>query len=883
MGEAPEQVKDGEREEPAGGAQAVPPEPAAVSDGGLTVHLRVRDADSATTFLRVPVAESEPGSEEPAEPKAQAVDPRLAIRDGRPADGETEAVAADGAAAEPGTVAGAEAGEPVEEPAEEDAEPEEQVAPVGGKAPEEESEETSHEEPEGESKSASAQERAGEEADEADESSDNSGESAGEPEEESAGEPAAAVDEESEDESSEIASPSGDTTSTKAPLATPVTAGATKGAFGPAPDLAEEPPAAESDPRVTGERDADRTMVLASPAAKASKPGAKAAPEPAAEPEAKATGTRDADRTMVLASPAAKASKPAAKASKPAAEAAAEPTEPDAEPAEPEAKAAGKRDADRTMVLASPAAKAAKAAEPGAEPGTKEAGKPDTKPAKKAAAESGTESDPKATAEPDAEDAERTAVLASPVAPAAKRTVLSSPAPAKAAKPATEPAPATPAAAAPPTAQPQSQPAPAAQPQPAPAGVPRIPPVRRALRGAVLWGLVAMLVIGALVAAQLLRPLPAPKLQLSAPTSYTFTGDPVALPWPTKGQAAAEVVGLGPLGSSGPDHHPVPIASVTKVMTAYLVLKAHPLKPGESGPTITVDKAAAQEANDPDQSSAKVVEGQQISEYEALEMLMLPSANNIARLLARWDTSGSEQDFVKQMNQQAAAFGMTDTTYGDPAGYNFAVTKSTAKDQLKLGEQVMANEVFRGIVSEKRTIIAGDTIKNTNELIDPNTGVIGVKTGSSNPSLSCLMWAATKDVGGTQQLLLGVTLGQPPTATDDVIKAAQTVSAKIISAGQSAVTGKTLVKQGDQVGYVSDGLGGKVPLVAAKDLVVPGFTGVATTVAFQPSGSLGHSAAAGTQVGVLTAGSGPGQVQVPVTLQRDLAPPPILTRLTRLG
>ncbi|MGC0315238.1 hypothetical protein [Kitasatospora acidiphila] len=787
MGEAPEKVKDGEREQPAGGAEAVPPETAGAADGGSTVHLRVRDVDSATTFLRVPEPEPEPEPEEPAESKAQAVDPRLAIRDGESAEDETgddadaaddEADAADDEADAADEEAKAEAeseteSDTADESDEESEESEESVAPAA--------EEESEKEPVDASKDGSTEE----ETDEQDESED-------EPEGKSEGESAAESDEESEDEaddeSPKIAAPSGDTTSTQAPLATPATAGAPKGVFGPAPDLDEEPPAAKPD--------AERTMMLASPAAKPAKPGV----EPDAKPESKP----DAERTMLLAAPAAK---PA--------------TEPDA--------------------------------------------KPESKP-----------------------DAERTMLLAAPAAPDTKRTVLSSPAPspaAKAAKPAPKPAPA-PSAAATPAAQsqPVPQPVSAAQPQPQPApAAPRVPPVRRALRGAVLWGLVAVLVIGALVAAQLLRPLPAPKLQLSAPTSYTFTGDPVVLPWPTKGQAAAEVIGLGPLGSSGPDHHPVPIASVTKVMTAYLVLQKHPLKRGESGPTITVDKAAAQEANDPDQSSAKVVEGQQLSEYEALELLMLPSANNIARLLARWEAAGSEQDFVKQMNQQAAAFGMVDTTYADPAGYNFTGTKSTAKDQLKLGEQVMGNEVFREIVSEKSTIIANNVIKNTNELIDPKTGVIGVKTGSSNPSLSCLMWAATKEVGGTQQLLLGVTLGQPTTATDDIIKAAQTVSSKIITAGQSAVTGKTLVKQGEQVGSVSDGLGGQVPLVAAKDLVVPGFTGVATTVAYQPSGSLGHTAAAGTQVGVLTAGSGPGQVQVPVVLQRDLAPPSILSRLSRLG
>ncbi|WP_425556345.1 D-alanyl-D-alanine carboxypeptidase family protein, partial [Kitasatospora nipponensis] len=194
----------------------------------------------------------------------------------------------------------------------------------------------------------------------------------------------------------------------------------------------------------------------------------------------------------------------------------------------------------------------------------------------------------------------------------------------------------------------------------------RASPLRRAVKRITLWGVLVALLLGLLAAGQLLRPLPTPVVKLTAATSFTFAGDPLTMPWPAKGQAAAEVLGVGSLGSSGPENTPVPIASVTKVMNAHLILLAHPLKKGEPGPSLTVDKAAAQESGDADQSTAKVTEGQQISEYEALEMLMLPSANNIARLLARWD-SGSEEAFVKKMNDQAAAFGMANTTYADAA------------------------------------------------------------------------------------------------------------------------------------------------------------------------------------------------------------------------
>nr|WP_237419365.1 D-alanyl-D-alanine carboxypeptidase [Kitasatospora sp. SID7827] len=316
-------------------------------------------------------------------------------------------------------------------------------------------------------------------------------------------------------------------------------------------------------------------------------------------------------------------------------------------------------------------------------------------------------------------------------------------------------------------------------------------------------------------------------------------------------------------------------------MNAYLILQAHPLKKGESGPTLTVDKQAAQESGNADESTVTLKEGQQLSEYEALEMLMLPSANNVARLLARWD-SGSEEEFVKKMNATAAQLGMPNTTYADPAGYDNN-TKSTAKDQLKLAEKVMQLEIFKQIVAEPDTKFNGQRVFNTNALLGKN-GNIGVKTGSSTPAQSCLMWAAVKEIGGVQRMILGVTLGQPQTKEEmSLVRAAQPPSQRINVAAQAALAGQTLAKQGDVVGYVDDGVGGRVPLVAAKDLTVAGWNGVTAKVTLAPVGTIAHTLAAGTRIGTLAAGEGDGRVEVPVTLQKDLAPASISARLLRLG
>lgn len=228
------------------------------------------------------------------------------------------------------------------------------------------------------------------------------------------------------------------------------------------------------------------------------------------------------------------------------------------------------------------------------------------------------------------------------------------------------------------------------------------------------------------------------------------------LPWPADGQASAEVQGLGSLGSRG-ERQPVPIASVTKVMTAHVVLEDHPLAPGEAGPMITVDEQAEAESTSREESTVSLRAGRQVSERDLLGLMLVPSGNNAARLLARWD-AGSQDAFVAKMNREAAALGMTGTTYTGASGVEDSTT-STATDQLRLAREVMRNAVIREIVATPSLRVDGvPGVVNTNTLLGQD-GVIGLKTGSSTAAGGALMWAA-KGPGGA--LILGVVLHQSP-------------------------------------------------------------------------------------------------------------------------
>src|SRR5690606_13177926 len=173
-------------------------------------------------------------------------------------------------------------------------------------------------------------------------------------------------------------------------------------------------------------------------------------------------------------------------------------------------------------------------------------------------------------------------------------------------------------------------------------------------------------------------------------------GGKVDIPWPADGQAALDVQGIGSFGSSG-EQKPVPIASVAKVMTAYVILRDHPLKSGAQGPMIKIDEPAEKQSDAGQESTVDVTAGDEISQREALESILIASANNVARLLARWD-AGSEKAFVEKMNAAAEDLGMTNTTYTDPSGLN-NTTVSTAVDQVKLGKAAMKQPAFREVAA----------------------------------------------------------------------------------------------------------------------------------------------------------------------------------------
>ena len=253
----------------------------------------------------------------------------------------------------------------------------------------------------------------------------------------------------------------------------------------------------------------------------------------------------------------------------------------------------------------------------------------------------------------------------------------------------------------------------------------------------------------------------------------------VGVSWPAYGVSAADISGFGVVAGPGATQ-PVPIASVAKVMTAYVVLHDHPLPAGRSGPEIVVQppEAAAYSAQARDGDSlVPVAAGEALTERQALEALLLPSADNVAWILARWD-AGSQAAFARRMNATARHLGMTGTRYTDPSGLASSTT-STAADQVRLAMAAMRVPALAAIVAMSTAVVpVAGVVRNYNTLLGQD-GIVGLKTGSTQAAGGCVVIAAWHKADGHRTLIVAATFGQPGTA--------QTILPNALRAGDNLV------------------------------------------------------------------------------------------------
>ncbi|MGA2305442.1 MAG: hypothetical protein ABSH29_14730 [Acidimicrobiales bacterium] len=415
----------------------------------------------------------------------------------------------------------------------------------------------------------------------------------------------------------------------------------------------------------------------------------------------------------------------------------------------------------------------------------------------------------------------------------------------------------------------------------APNRPPPVPPARHARRRrsrrrvVMALAVVVVLVIAAVAVVRLEAPTPvAAVTDMVAPT-VRAASSPVVLPWPTTGQAAVAVPSVGVDVTSGPET-PVPIASLTKMMTAYVVLHDHPIGPAQNGPSVTMSQTDVNDFDNDtveDEANAQVTAGEVLTERQLLEGLLVHSANNFADTLARWD-AGSIPAFVAKMNSTAAQLGMDHTHYADPSGFDPG-SQSTAGDLLKVAGLDMENPTFAGIVKMSSvTLPVAGTISTYTPWLGFQ-GVIGVKSGFTTAAGGCDVVAVMRMVHGQPTLVLSAVTGQ---TGPSVLLVAGFIALNLADHASTFIGATPLVRAGEVVAHVSVA-GHTVAATAARTAHVLSWPGVSADQVLVDGNTIVAGAKRGRRIGSVVIALGTQRVVVPVALRGDLPKPTVLQRL----
>ncbi len=385
-------------------------------------------------------------------------------------------------------------------------------------------------------------------------------------------------------------------------------------------------------------------------------------------------------------------------------------------------------------------------------------------------------------------------------------------------------------------------------------------------------GAVVLVLLGVYLPLTLAAPVSAAQARPAGAASLTPAA--ASFDWPAVGGAAVGVVGddvaLGGAGDDGVlavggSTAPESMASISKIVTTLVVLQAHPLAPGDTGPTVTfgtADAALTAKYVALDGETKPLRAGSTMTELDMVKVALIASANNYAEALADW-AYGSEDAYLAATRAWLAAHHLDHTTLVEPTGID-PRNMSTPSDLVAIGRLALADPVIADVVrTPSLTLPAIGTVANTNKLLGTG-GVEGIKTGSL-ASLYNLLFAVDHVVAGRHVTIIGAVLG----ATDhESLYPAVKALIRDTEKGFHAVT---LAKKGQPFASYTTPWGDTARAVAARSAtaVVWSDTPVSASLAAAPL----RLAASGAKAGTVTFRVGASTVTVPLRVQGALADP----------
>lgn len=363
--------------------------------------------------------------------------------------------------------------------------------------------------------------------------------------------------------------------------------------------------------------------------------------------------------------------------------------------------------------------------------------------------------------------------------------------------------------------------------------------------------------------------------------TYTNQSQPITTPvaWPTYGQAAVATKEYGVLETHGMQT-PAPTASTAKLITVLAVLESKRLRLNEKGPAIILtakDVALYNNYVAQDGSVVAVSEGDEFSEYEMIQGILLASGNNLADSLAVW-AFGSLENYTNYANQMIEAYGLRDTKVGVDASGLSPTTTSTAHDLAFIAQKAMKHPVIAEIVKQKQaTLPKVGVITNTNWLLGKND-VVGLKTGNTDEAGGVFVLAANHQIGAGQNItIITVIMGAQN------IRSAIEDSATLLATAKENLVSIALISPGQSVARFTMPWDSTTTYeaVSANAITGPVWKPAQTQPKFSLNTITG-SQIAGTTVGHITFQRADGiELKSEIRLNKEIARPSIIWRILR--
>lgn len=399
--------------------------------------------------------------------------------------------------------------------------------------------------------------------------------------------------------------------------------------------------------------------------------------------------------------------------------------------------------------------------------------------------------------------------------------------------------------------------------------IPTNKPVKKRRRHLRKWFL--LLVPLSATAILYFRPLPPATVFITVPKEISSPSSTIA--WPN-GQTAFSAAGFDFLESNQKKER-ISTASIAKVITALCILEKMPLAQGQSGPTYTISSADVKRYQDEvarDGTTFAVSEGDTLTEYEMLEAILLPSANNISDTAAIW-AFGSLEAYRTNALVFLEKNGMKETTIGsDASGYDPATT-STPSDLVKLAKLALNNPVVMEIAGKPTSVIGdGVQIFNHNTIVGKG-GVTGLKTGRNDENSGALLFTAKVGEGGNTVDLAGVV------ANAGSLYAALAETARLVDSLADDFPTSVIASKNEKVGTARTAWGEEQDIVSVGDLSLRHWSG-STVYSYHDVGTI-----SGTEkepIGLLSAKADGKKVSVKLKISTPSKGPGLLWRITHL-